>query len=77
MKQVLLLLTVLVASVVGVPSSFDLRVQTEIKRYTTYDLQPEGICAGYAWAKEIAQIVSNAVGLYEEEKIGLSAQQIL
>ena len=62
MKALLLLLLVSWAS--GVPTNFDLRVQTERARFTNYDLQPEGVCAGYAWAKEIAQVVSNAVGIY-------------
>ena len=62
MKTVLLLLLVSWASTV--PTNFDLRVQTERARFTNYDLQPEGVCAGYAWAKEIAQVISNAVGMY-------------
>lgn len=48
----------------SVPSNYDLRLQMDLARYASYDLQPEGICAGYTWAKEIAQIVSNAVGLF-------------
>ena len=75
MKAVLLLL--LVGWTMGVPTNFDLRVQPERAKFTNYDLQPEGICSGYAWAKEIAQVISNAVGLYESEMTRLSAQQIL
>lgn len=33
------------------PSNFDLRLQQDLLKYASYDLQPEGICAGYAWAK--------------------------
>jgi hypothetical protein len=75
MKAAILVLLVWVAC--GIPTNFDLRVQTERAQYTNYDLEAEGICAGYAWAKELAQIVGNAVGLFEEEKVELSAQQIL
>ena len=62
MKTIILLL--LIAFINCVPTNFDLRVQTQRIKYTDYDLQTEGICAGYAWAKEIAQVVSNAIGLY-------------
>lgn len=47
-KIALLLLIVLAYSI---PTNFDLRVQTQRVKYTNYDLQTEGICAGYAWAK--------------------------
>ena len=64
MKTILVALFLL-TSTLSVPTNFDLRVQTERAKYTDYDLQSEGICAGYAWAKELAQVISNAVGLYE------------
>ena len=60
---------IIVVALIGVslsiPTNFDLRTQSERLRYADYDLRPEGICAGYAWAKELAQIVGNAVGLSE------------
>ena len=59
-----IVLALLISIVYNIPTNFDLRVQSQRIKYTDYDLQVEGICAGYAWAKEIAQIVSNAVGLY-------------
>lgn len=34
-----------------IPSEYDLRVQPSIVKFTNYELQPEGICSGYAWAK--------------------------
>lgn len=76
MRTLLLVLTLLVG-VLAIPSSFDRRVQPEIVKYSHFELQTEGICAGYAWAKELAQIIGNAVGLFEESKMSLSAQQIL
>jgi len=48
MKIVLLLL---VSLALNAPTNFDLRVQTERAKFTSYDLQPEGVCSGYAWAK--------------------------
>lgn len=65
MKTLLLAFCIAITAF-GIPSSFDLRLQSELVKYANYDLQSEGICAGYAWAKEIAQIVGNAVGLSEE-----------
>ena len=62
MKLVLVL--VLIVMVQSLPSNFDLRVQVERVRYANYELEIEGICSGYAWAKELSQIVGNAVGLY-------------
>ena len=60
-----MLILALMLLVTGIPGSFDLRVIPEIAQYSNYKIQQEGICAGYAWAKEIAQIVGNAVGLME------------
>ena len=62
MKTVLLFF-VFVMIIKAVPSEFDLRVQYSLLKYADYDLYPEGICSSYAWAKELAQVVSNAVSL--------------
>jgi hypothetical protein len=61
----------------AVPEEFDMRVWPSVVKYADYSLAPEGICAGYAWAKELAQIVSNAVSLTQRERISLSAQHLL
>jgi hypothetical protein len=37
----------------------------------------EGICAGYSWAKELAQVLSNGISLKKGVKVSLSAQYIL
>lgn len=54
-----------------------MRVQASIVKYANYGLATEGICSGYAWAKELAQVVSNAVSLYEKQRYSLSAQHLL
>jgi hypothetical protein len=76
MRKVLLLLA-LGCLLLALPSNYDLRAQNDITRFANYGLEVEGICSGYAWAKEMAQIIGNAVGLYEEQKLVLSAQHIL
>lgn len=70
-------LLLLLISVYTLPSVFDIRVQPQYLKYSDFQLRPEGICASYAWAKELAQIVSNAVSRYEQTRLVLSAQQIL
>ena len=73
----LAVILLLLGVVLCIPSSFDLRVQPSYLRYSDFQLHPEGICASFAWAKELAQIASNAVSMYEQTRIVLSAQQIL
>jgi hypothetical protein len=76
MQRLIILLAGL-AFALAVPTEFDMRVQASIIKYTDYGLATEGICSGYAWAKELAQIVSNAVSLYEKQRYVLSAQHLL
>jgi hypothetical protein len=64
--QRLIILLVVVALALAVPSEFDMRVQASVVKYADYGLATEGICSGYAWAKELAQVVSNAVSLDED-----------
>ena len=59
------------------PSEYDLRSQPSLLKFADYSLRPEGLCAGYAWAKELTQIVSNALSLQQQTKIRLSAQYLL
>ena len=73
----LFVLCSLLALALAVPSEYDLRVQSTLVKYADYDIYSEGICAGYAWAKELAQVVSNAVSLDQSERYALSAQQLL
>lgn len=73
----LLVLCSLLALALAVPSEYDLRVQSTLVKYADYDIYSEGLCAGYAWAKELAQVVSNAVSLDQSERYALSAQQLL
>lgn len=49
MKVILAIL--MIWGVVTIPTNFDLRVLTDRAQYTNYDLEVEGVCAGYAWAK--------------------------
>lgn len=49
--KALLLSLLLLCLACALPTNFDLRVEPQRAKYTSYDLQPEGICAGYAWAK--------------------------
>lgn len=76
MQRLIILLAGL-SLALAVPTEFDMRVQASIVKYADYSIAPEGICAGYAWAKELAQIVSNAVSLEENERYTLSAQHLL
>ena len=46
-----LLVVLLVASVLSLPSEYDLRSQPSLLKYADFSLQTEGVCAGYAWAK--------------------------
>jgi hypothetical protein len=75
--QSIIALLVLLAIASAVPTEFDMRVQSTVVKYADYNLVTEGICAGYAWAKELAQVVSNAVSLDQSERFALSAQQLL
>jgi len=72
-------IAIYIADLIGiaVPEELDMRVWPSVVKYADYSLAPEGICAGYAWAKELAQIVSNAVSFSQKEKISLSAQHLL
>jgi hypothetical protein len=64
-------------SALAVPTQFDLRAQSSFARWADYSSVADGICAGYSWAKELAQVASNAVSIGQGEKISLSAQQLL
>jgi hypothetical protein len=75
--QSLLVVCALLVLTLAVPTEYDLRVQSTVVKYADYDIYGEGICAGYSWAKELAQIVSNAVSLDESVRYSLSAQQLL
>lgn len=44
-------LLLLFALTICIPTEYDLRVQPSIIKFTNYGLKPEGICAGYSWAK--------------------------
>lgn len=61
--RILLAVVLLSAVLCGTPTEFDLRAQSSIIRYADFSLKAEGICSGYAWAKELAQILSNAISL--------------
>ena len=50
MRSIALIL-LLLALTSCIPTNFDLRIQIQRVKYTNYDLQTEGICSGYAWAK--------------------------
>lgn len=76
MQRIIIFLGAL-AVLLAVPTEYDLRVQSNVVRYADYGLSTEGICAGYSWAKELAQVVSNAVSLAVSERMALSAQQLL
>lgn len=76
MQRLIVLLAVLAAAR-AVPTEFDMRVQASVVRFADYGLADEGICAGYAWAKELAQVVSNAASLDQSERVALSAQHLL
>ena len=67
----------LLLAVLAVPTQFDLRAQSSFTRWTDYSSGAEGVCAGYSWAQELAQIASNAVSVDKEERMPLSAQQLL
>ena len=75
--QRLIALLAAVAFVLAVPSEFDMRVQSSVVKYAEYGLASEGICSGYTWAKELAQVVSNAASLDQNERLALSAQHLL
>lgn len=77
MKQLFIIVASILVVASSIPTEFDLRVQSSLLKFADYNLYPEGICAGYAAVKELAQVVSNAVSLQTEEKMSLSAQQIL
>jgi hypothetical protein len=73
----ILLLSMLVVLSLSVPTEFDLRVQPSILELADYELRVEGICAGYSWAKELAQVLSNGISLKKGVKVSLSAQYLL
>ena len=76
MIKQLLALSLLLLSM-GMPSEYDLRSQPQLTKLADYSLRPEGICAGYSWAKELTQIVSNALSFSLNSKVTLSAQYLL
>lgn len=73
----LLLLALCLALAVTIPTEFDIRAQSTLLRYADYSLRTEGICSGYSWAKELAQILSNAYSHQLQSKVRISAQHIL
>lgn len=76
MQRATILLAIMVITM-AIPTEYDLRVQSSVVKYADFNLASEGLCAGYSWAKELAQIVSNAISLDQSERVALSAQQIL
>ena len=76
MMQGLLVLCLVVLGT-SMPSEYDLRSQPQLTKLADYSLRPEGICAGYSWAKELTQAVSNALSFTLDTKITLSAQYLL
>jgi hypothetical protein len=76
MQSTLLLMAALTL-VMAVPSEFDMRVHPSVLKYADYTLNAEGICSGYAWAKELAQVLSNAASFVQKERVVLSAQHLL
>lgn len=66
-------------SIVGcsLPSMLDVRIQPSIGKYGDYSVGFEGVCEGYGWAQQLAQVVSNAISIAKKEKIQLSGQNII
>lgn len=73
----LVLLSCLLLTILAVPTQFDLRAQSTYTRWADYSSGAEGVCAGYSWARELAQAASNAASIGQGERIALSAQQLL
>ena len=55
----LLVSLLIISSVYGLPTAFDIRYQPHIVPYGNFDSSSDYFCESYGWAKQLAQIVSN------------------